>query len=183
MVTHEVAALTTQRLRLRRSRPEDAEAISAYRSDPEVQRYQGWEHTDPDSVSDQIIEMAERVPGRDGWIQFTVFEIESGALIGDVGMCPSSSDEGVIKVGYTIAPAFQRRGYGTEALAALIDFIFANTDATTVRAYADADNLPSIRVAERAGMVHQETFVEVEDGERWTGVRYERRRGPGDPHP
>lgn len=183
MVTDEARELTTPRLELRRSRAEDAEGISAYRSDPEVQRHQGWERTDPDAVREQILEMAGRIPGEEGWIQFSVFERSSGRLIGDVGMCPSSSDIGVIKVGYTIAPAFQRRGYGTEALVALIDFIFANTDATTVRAYADADNLASIRVAERAGMVHIETFVETEDGLSWTGVRYERRRGPDDPGP
>ena len=37
------ARLTPERLVLRRSRPDDAEAISAYRSDPEVHRHQGWD--------------------------------------------------------------------------------------------------------------------------------------------
>ena len=36
-------ALTTQRLVLRRFRPEDLDAFVAYRSDPETARYQSWE--------------------------------------------------------------------------------------------------------------------------------------------
>ena len=44
--------LVTDRLALRRSRPEDAEAISSYRSDPEVHRFQGWERTDPQGIRD-----------------------------------------------------------------------------------------------------------------------------------
>jgi RimJ/RimL family protein N-acetyltransferase len=36
-------ALTTQRLVLRRFGPEDLDAFVAYRSDPEVARYQSWE--------------------------------------------------------------------------------------------------------------------------------------------
>jgi RimJ/RimL family protein N-acetyltransferase len=42
--------LVTKRLLLRRSWPEDAEAISAYRRDPDVHRYQRWERTDPDGI-------------------------------------------------------------------------------------------------------------------------------------
>jgi RimJ/RimL family protein N-acetyltransferase len=38
-----LTALTTQRLVLRRFRPEDLDAFVAYRSDPETARYQSWE--------------------------------------------------------------------------------------------------------------------------------------------
>jgi RimJ/RimL family protein N-acetyltransferase len=37
------AALTSERLVLRRFRPEDLDAFVAYRSDPEIARYQSWE--------------------------------------------------------------------------------------------------------------------------------------------
>ncbi|HZN42698.1 MAG TPA: GNAT family N-acetyltransferase, partial [Actinomycetota bacterium] len=64
--------IDTERLRLRRSVPEDAEEISAYRSDPKVNRYQGWERTDPDGVRAEIREMAARTPGEPGWVQYSV---------------------------------------------------------------------------------------------------------------
>src|SRR5687767_6775776 len=92
--------LLTERLRLRRSRPEDAEAISEYRSDPDVQRYQGWERTDAAAIRSQILEMAGRDPGDPGgWVQLSVEERESGRLLGDVGMSRADGEPGVIKVG------------------------------------------------------------------------------------
>src|SRR5436309_550646 len=145
--------LVTERLVLRRSRPEDAETISAYRSDPDVNRYQGWERTDPAGIRGEIEEMIRRLPGEPGgWVQLSVEERESGLLVGDVGLSPADGELGVIKVGYTIAPAFQRRGYATEAVGALVAYAFDSLGADVVRAFADAENTPSIRVAEKVGM-------------------------------
>jgi RimJ/RimL family protein N-acetyltransferase len=166
-------SLESERLILRRSVPADAEAIAAYRNDPDVRRYQGWGSTGPEEVRASIEEMATRAPGESDWVQFSVFERESGVLVGDVGLSPSRREPGVIKIGYTIGPAHQGRGYGTEAVALLIDFVFGKLRPPVVRMYADADNSASIRVAEKVGMRHMETFEETEDGETWTGVRYE----------
>jgi len=55
--------IVTDRLSLRRSRADDAEIISAYRSDPDVHRYQGWDRTDPDGIREEIERMSERAPG------------------------------------------------------------------------------------------------------------------------
>jgi RimJ/RimL family protein N-acetyltransferase len=166
--------ITTERLRLRRSIAEDAEAISAYRSDPAVHRMQGWERTDPNGVRAEIREMAPRRPGEPGgWVQFTVEDLSDGALVGDVGLSPADGEPGVIKVGYTIDPRFQGRGYATEAVAALVDYSFSTLDADVVRAYAGAENAPSIRVMEKVGMRLIERFHGSDDGETWTGVRYE----------
>jgi RimJ/RimL family protein N-acetyltransferase len=170
--------ILTERLRLRRSRPEDAEAISRYRSDPEVNRQQGWERTDPEGVRADIEEMARRAPGEPGgWVQFSVEEREGGRLVGDVGLSPADGEPGVVKVGYTIDPAFQGRGYATEAIRALLEYAFETLGADVIRAYASADNAASIRVAEHVGMRLIERFEGEDDGERWVGVRYERRRG------
>ena len=45
--------------------------------------------------------------------------------------------------------------------------------AETVRAFASAENLPSIRVAEKVGMRLVERFERTYEGETWQGVRYE----------
>jgi RimJ/RimL family protein N-acetyltransferase len=173
--------LLTERLILRRSTPADAEAISAYRSDPEVHRHQGWDRTDPGGVRDEIEEMARRAPGdAGGWVQMTVVERDTGRLVGDVGLSPAEDEPGVIKVGYTIDPSYQRSGYATEAVGTLVAYAFATLGADVVRAYASADNVASIRVAEKVGMRLMERFEYREGDEVWFGVRYERRRDPGE---
>lgn len=170
------APIVTERLVLRRSRPVDAETISAYRSDPEVHRFQGWERVDPDAVRAEIAEMATLAPGEGGWVQFSVERRDGGVLVGDVGLSPIDGEPGVIKVGYTIAPAFQGRGYGTEAVGALVDYAFDVLGAEIVRAQASADNTSSIRVMEKVGMHLIARIEHREDDEVWYGVRYERRR-------
>lgn len=168
--------LTTSRLRVRRSRPEDAEIISAYRSDPVVHRNQGWARTDAAWIRAEIEQMAARVPGDPGWVQFTVEERGSGRLVGDVGLCPAEGESGVVKLGYTMAPTFQGRGYATEAVRALADYAFDRLRAAVVRAYASADNVASVRVAEKVGLRLVEQFEHREGPERWVVVRYELRR-------
>jgi RimJ/RimL family protein N-acetyltransferase len=166
--------IETHRLLLRRSRPEDAETISAYRSDPQVHRYQGWERTDAEGIRTEIELMAGRAPGEPGgWVQLSVEERDGGRLVGDVGLSPADGEPGVIKVGYTITPDRQGRGYATEAVGALISYAFEVLGAEVVRAYASASNLPSIKVAEKVGMRLMERF-EGRDGDHvWYGVRYE----------
>lgn len=166
--------LTTERLLLRRSRAEDAEAISAYRSDPAVNRFQGWDRTDAAGVRAEIEAMAGRAPGEPGgWVQLSVLERDGGRFVGDVGLSPADGEPGVIKVGYTIAPAFQGRGYATEAVAALIAYAFDALGADVVRAYASEENLASIRVAEKVGMRLVERFEHRAHGRAWGVVRYE----------
>ncbi len=165
--------ITTERLVLRRSVPSDAERIAAYRSDPDVHRFQGWERTDPDGVRAEIEAMARRVPGDPGWVQLSVEDRETGELVGDVGISPAAGEPGVIKLGYTIAPEFQRRGFASEAVRALVEYAFEVLGADVVRAYADGDNVGSHRVAENAGLRLVERFRGESDGDVWYGVRYE----------
>jgi RimJ/RimL family protein N-acetyltransferase len=169
--------IETERLLLRRSRPEDAATISAYRSDPNVNRQQGWDRTDLEGVLADIVEMSGRSPGEPGgWVQFTVEERGGGRIVGDVGLSVADGEPGVIKVGYTIDPAFQGLGYATEAIRALVEYAFETLGAEVVRAHASAENTPSIRVAEKIGMRLVERVEHREGDEVWYGVRYEVRR-------
>ncbi len=174
----DLAELRTERLRLRRSQPDDAEAISAYRSDPEVRAHQGWKDTSPGYIRREIEEMLARTAGEPGgWIQFTVVTADTDELVGDVGM-RVDDEPGVVLVGYTISPAQQGKGYATEAVRALVDYAFEKLGADLVRAYAEANNIASIRVAEKVGLPVAERFDEREDNQVWHVVRMERRRVP-----
>ena len=93
-----------------------------------------------------------------------------------MGLSPADDETGVIKIGYTMSPAFQGRGYATEAVAALIAYAFDTLGADVVRAYASAENLPSIRVAEKVGMQLVERFERRSGNRVRYVVQYELRR-------
>jgi RimJ/RimL family protein N-acetyltransferase len=173
-IDRDFESLRTERLVLVRSAPEDAPVFSRWRSDPEVARFQGWDVTDAEGIRGQLEEMLTRAPGEPGgWVQFSVHERTNDAIVGDVGISREEREPGVIKVGYTIGPEYQGMGYGSEAVRALVGYAFDTLDAEIVRAYADARNTPSIRVAEKAGM-HLVERIEHPYGEGvWVGVRYE----------
>ena len=118
--------------------------------------------------------MSGRSPGSSGgWVQLSVEERDGNTLVGDVGLSPAEDEPGVIKVGYTVAPTFQGRGYATEAIGALVAYAFDVLGAEVVRAYASAENVASLRVAEKVGMRLIERIEHRRDDEVWHGVRYE----------
>ena len=82
----------------------------------------------------------------------------------------------MITIVFKMSPAYQVRGYATEAIRALVDYAFDTLGAEIVRAHASAENAPSIRVAEKVGMRLVERVEYREGDEVWHGVRYEVRR-------
>jgi RimJ/RimL family protein N-acetyltransferase len=52
--------LTTQRLVLRRFRPEDLDAFAVYRSDPQIARYQSWVAPYPASQAREFLRELDR---------------------------------------------------------------------------------------------------------------------------
>ncbi len=70
----------------------------------------------------------------------------------------------------------QRKGYAKEAVKAVRDWAFRNTDRQTLNSYCKSTNGPSIRIAESIGMgfdreypddVGEVTHVSVIDRETW----------------
>ena len=101
--------LRTPRLLLRRFQPGDLDAFVAYRADPEVARYQGWEAGYSRAQGEALIEWVTSVdpdtPGQ--WYQFAIERREAPGLIGD---CAARFDDDAVEVGFTLAPAHQGQG-------------------------------------------------------------------------
>src|SRR5262245_40748451 len=97
--------LQTDRLVLRRFRAADAPVLAAYRSDPNVARYQSWEAPYPLAAAVAMVtQMAAADPRAPGWFQYAVATREDDSrLVGDVGV--NRHDEGrQAEVGFTVAP-------------------------------------------------------------------------------
>jgi aminoglycoside 6'-N-acetyltransferase len=143
--------LSTQRLMLRRFRPEDAAALAAYRSDPEVARYQSWvAPVSLEAARALVAEFAARDPQRPGWFQYGIELEREHVLIGDIGV-NLHENRMQAETGFTLAPAYQRRGYATEAVRRVIGHLFDDQGLHRVSAECDARNLRSARLLRRVG--------------------------------
>jgi RimJ/RimL family protein N-acetyltransferase len=171
------ASIETERLRLRRFRPDDVGTFAAYRGDREVARYQSWQDFTREDAVAFIEALARADPGVPGeWFQFAITDRGSGALIGDCALVLDTGDPPTAEIGYTLDPGQHGRGFATEAVRALIDYAFARLGASAVRAITDTRNQPSIAVAERLGMRRIATMHTRFKGEACEEDTFELRR-------
>jgi RimJ/RimL family protein N-acetyltransferase len=143
----------TRRVVLRLLRPDDAEAVFAYRSDPQVVRFQMWQPQEVQDIRSFIAGLQHLEPDTPGtWYQVAITLRESGVLIGDCGLHFPMSEPGQAEVGVTVAPGYQRQGYATEALEQVTDYLFDELRKHRVYARADPRNEASIALLQRVGM-------------------------------
>ena len=90
------------------------------------------------------------IPGE--WFQIALADRSTDALIGDIGLSLRNDSTRTAEIGFTIAPAAQRQGLGTEAVRGALAMLFDAGDVELVEGITDARNVPSIRLLERAGM-------------------------------
>ena len=149
----------TNRLILRAFEEKDTEAFSAYRSDPQVALYQGWEAPyTPEQARQFIAEMHARTPGQpDQWYQVALELKESGNLIGDCAL-HLSPDSRQTEIGMTLARPFQSRGFAAEAGEWLLGYLFGKLKVHRVYANVDPRNQPAIRSVEKMGLRHEGRF-------------------------
>ncbi len=144
--------IQTDRLQLRPLETDDAVAFAAYRSDPEVARYQGW--TAPysvDAAMELIVGVQEAVasdpPPVGAWVQVAV--LREGVLVGDCAFHRLADDEAVAEIGVTLSRPAQGQGYAAEALGALIAHLVGAVGVQRIVATCDVENLPCCRLLER----------------------------------
>lgn len=151
-------SLCSSRLELRGLLPDDAEAVFRYRSDPEVARYQTWEPADAAEVRAFIASLSGNPPP--AWSQVGIVLRATGQLIGDAGFRIAPEDPRQAEIGITLDPAFQHRGYASEALRTLLRHLFSTLGVHRVHGSVDPRNTASMILLGRVGMRQEAHFVE-----------------------
>ena len=158
--------IRTPRLLLRHFVATDLEAFQAYRSDPEVGRYQGWEPMPEEDARQFLALQARQQYGAPGvWLQVAVTRRDSGAVIGDLGLCATSDDPAIVELGFTLAKSAQGQGYGSEAVEGVVQALSRQPRVAGVVAITDARNAPAIALLQRAGFVLETTRAATFRGE------------------
>ena len=153
--------LRSPRLLLRQLRPDDAAAIVAYRSRPEVARFQSWESFGP-AVADQLIaEQARVAPDTPGtWLQLALVLAESEAVIGDCGIHFRADEPRQVELGITLATERQGQGVAAEALGRVLEYVFGTLGKHRASAVTDAENHAAARLFQRLEFRQEAHYLE-----------------------
>jgi [ribosomal protein S5]-alanine N-acetyltransferase len=150
----------TERLTVRHWEPDRdaAEAFAMY-GDPEVTRFIGG-RTDPsvEAVRDRLAQRNVRDAARgDGTGFWAIVEKSSCAVVGAslLKYLPDADGNPTrdMEVGWHQVPAFNGRGYATEAARGAIAHAYAVLGVPVLCAVINPANEPSLRVARRLGMI------------------------------
>lgn len=144
--------LETERLILRKFKKADyIEMFDNWASDKNVTKYVSFNpHKDYDETK-QIINdwINEYNAGSYNW----VVELKSNhQIIGNISVIKSSSKHSNCELGYVYGSKYWGRGYATEALKKVIDYLINECEFHLVEAKHHASNPASGRVMEKAGM-------------------------------
>lgn len=139
----------TPRLHLRVAEIDDAESIfEEYAADQEVTRYMTWvPHTSSDSVVEFLKALTQR--HEDGMeFSWVIEKPDTGRAFGMIGVFVREHKAGL---GYVLAKRFWNRGYMTEVISVVSDWLLSQPEIFRVWAVCDTENSGSARALEKAG--------------------------------
>ena len=158
MRTNNNVRLTTERLTIRPVEVSDAINIFDYRSDSETNKYQGWIPETINDVHTFISKISSEINIADTWYQFVIEETENSKIIGDLGI--HFIEDQQAEVGCTLSKEYHGKGYATEALKSVINYLFSQLNKHRIIASIDPDNISSIGLVERLGFRKEAHFKE-----------------------
>lgn len=152
--------LETERLLLRPITIEDKNDIFQYRSDKETNKYQGWIPETLDDVETFIGKISSKIDIPDTWFQFVIVDKEINKIVGDLGIHFLGGDNKQAEIGCTLNKNHQNKGYASEAICKVMDYLFQDLDKHRIVTSIDPDNTDSIRLVERLGFRKEAHFVQ-----------------------
>lgn len=160
MVNHKgTQSLETPRLLLRRAVRSDAQPMFCnWASAPEVTKYLTWPAHSSVDVSRMVIESWIADYGKEDTYQWMIVPKDTPHCpIGSISVVAQNPDIGKAEIGYCIGKAWWHQGIMTEALQAVMNFLFDDVGMNRVEARHDPRNPHSGAVMRKCGMQYEGT--------------------------
>jgi RimJ/RimL family protein N-acetyltransferase len=151
MIMHLPDVIHAERVSIRPFREEDLTAYLEFMTDPRATRYLMLEPEQQTPAGARALFNLVRQSYQTAEpIWALAIATDADGFVGSCGI--SSLEDTIVECYYSLLPKYWGRGYATEALRALLDYVFTHTVVTEVRAYMSPANPNSFGVAERVGM-------------------------------
>jgi RimJ/RimL family protein N-acetyltransferase len=164
------AAVSTPRLELRTLSPPLVAALVA-KDLPTARSLAAFPIEDDTFEDDEHVlalrhEQLTKDPGEEPWLYRVAQLRETGVVVGRVGFHAPPDQDGVVEIGYSVAPAYRRQGLATEMAVGLMRW-GADNGATACLASVRPDNTPSLAIIERLGFARTGEQIDEIDGLEW----------------
>ena len=151
-------SIETDRLVLRKTRLEDAQAMfDNWASDPEVTKYLTWPTHSSVDVTKQIAESWVKGYEDEKFYQWMIELKEIGQPIGSISVVNMDERVEKVEIGYCMGRNWWHKGIMTEALRAVMDFLFIDVGVNRIEARHDPRNPHSGGVMRKCGMKYEGT--------------------------
>ena len=157
MLTHKgTQTIETSRLILRRAVREDAEPMFRnWASDPEVTKYLTWPAHSSIAVSEMVIGSWLQEYEKESYYQWMIVLKELDEPIGSISVVRQNDRVEEAEIGYCIGSQWWHKGIMTEALSAVIEYLFTEVGMNRVAARHDPNNPHSGGVMRKCGMKYE----------------------------
>ncbi len=131
----------------------DLDTFVAYRQDPDIARFQGWETNYAKNQAIDLIESqaGSMLPEKGEWLQLAIHRLGSREHVGDLAIQSVEDEDSTFELGFTIAKPYQGQGFATEAASRLISYLISEAGAKKFIATTDSRNTASIKVLSALG--------------------------------
>lgn len=143
--------IKTARLTLRPMNKNDVASLREWMPDKAMYMYWGKKAGKVDKDPRLLFEKEDK-PSKS--IHLGIEKNENGKVIGETWVYLIENDR-MAKVAFRIAESCKGKGYASEALKAIVDFCFENTELKRLWSDVDVRNVPSCRVMEKCGFTRE----------------------------
>ena len=152
--------LETDRLVLRRYEIDDAAAMyKNWASDSEVTKFLMWKSHSNQEESQSIMDSWVKQYTNDNYYHWAIVLKENGnEPIGDIAVVHMNEEVSMMHIGYCIGRTWWHQGITSEALKAVMDFLFDVVDVNRIESRHDPRNPNSGGVMKKCGMKHEGTL-------------------------
>lgn len=142
--------LTSKRLVFRKETIEDIPTLfKELGCNPEITRYTGWNpYTTMELTAKKVQQDIANynIPGCYSWI----IEFQNN-IIGTIGAYDYHAADSSIEIGYSIFQSSWSKGFASEAIATVVEYLVKSEKIHTINAWCHSDNSASIKVLGKGG--------------------------------
>lgn len=150
-------SIETERLLLRRFCIKDAPAMyQNWACDPDNLKYLTWaNHQNCQQTEQTILNWVSQYENPDYYKWAITLKTKSDEVIGDISVTQIDPTIESVTMGYVLSKNYWGNGYMSEALKAVIRYLFEQVEVRRILARHAVDNIASGRVMQKAGILYE----------------------------